>query len=65
LRVSKLLLITITSPLSLDNDVSKLATNLEGLISTERIDDNNFIAPLNAFQTPSNILFLIEGDDDC
>jgi hypothetical protein len=62
--VSKFLLITISDPFSLDNDIRELATNFDGSIGTKRVHDNNFVAPLNAFQAPANIFFLVEANDD-
>jgi hypothetical protein len=58
------LLISISRPFALDDNIRELPADLYRTVGTERIYDDNFIAPSQAIQTPGNIIFFIVTNDD-
>src|SRR5687767_1407856 len=59
------LLVSISRPFALDDNIRELPADLYRTVGTERIYYDNFIAPSQAIQTPANIVFLVVTNDDC
>ena len=58
------LLVSISRPFALDDNIRELPANLYRTVGTERIYDDDFIAPLQTIQTPANIVFFVITNDD-
>ena len=59
------LLVAITRPCPLNDDIGELPADLYGTVGTERIYYDDFIAPLQALQTAANIFLFVITNDDC
>jgi hypothetical protein len=62
--MSKGLLITIAAPFPLHYPVCVLPTDLHGPIGTERIHDNDLIAPAQAIKTGANVPLFVEANNN-
>ena len=53
----------VPEPLLLEDPVGELAADLDGGVRAEAVKDDDFVAPLHAFETTPDLEFLVERDD--